>query len=258
MLDRNQIILVKEGWANNLLTKYKDKFVEFFKKLKHQFEYNATARDILREYIKTGSITKEDSKELKTISTDLLKMVGLSSIALIPIPGGILLMLFLINSAKNVGIDLIPSHFESIASVDFDIKVNTEDEDGDRTDIVIFNKNPEEPYLIGKLTYEKIWNGLDMMGLIDEDEYYKIFPDDEYIKIEHVKVEKKYAQKGFGRILMDRALDEIRKTDFKRVYLNASPMGTQIPLPDLIEFYESLGFKVFHREANNAEMYMII
>jgi len=501
MLNREQINLIKEGWATNLLSKYNDKFKEFFLKLKHQFQYNAKARTILSTYITTGNISKNDVSELKTISTDLLKMVGLGSIALLPIPGGVLLMMFLINSAKQVGIDLVPSHFESIDTnyvdlntydinalydiinkecfngelqkipilikplkgvtakysakinkskipyLTFDDKItisnlthlteeklknilchemihywvnsridvrdhhglnfienmnrvnrlgynvslkdeelgavnqeisvsqqlfitgtyinqykfyvlvpvttikkmkqsdienaiaqyisnskftdvicyittspdcklisgsnkiekykllksaynylltnitnspktsviNSDDiislginnlnesvnsginygikaynEDDDRINITLYNKNQNEPYLIGKIIYEYSWGGFDIKDIIDEDKYYKLFPDDKYIKIEHIQIEPYYATKGFGRILMNIAIDKIKETKFNRIYLNASPMGKRIPLVDLIRFYESLGFKVFHKEANNAEMYIEI
>lgn len=113
ILNRPQVTIVKEGWTSDLLIKFKDKFKDFFKKLKHQLEYNSSANSILVSWAKTGKLSAEESKELKNISVDTLKMVGLSSIALMPIPGGTLLMIFLINSAKQIGIDLIPSKFES-------------------------------------------------------------------------------------------------------------------------------------------------
>ncbi len=255
---------MKEGWTSSLLSKYKDKFVEFFTKLKHQFQYNATARSILKEYITTGAISKADAIELKTITADLLKMVGLGSI--VALPGGMLLMLFLINSAKYLGIDLIPSHFENIkitedvhADINYAVKIENDDEEGDRISVVLYNTNIDMPYLIGKLVFEKTWNGLDMIGVVDEDRYNEIFPDDEYVKIEHLKIEEHYAQKGFGRILMEEAIKEIKETKFNRIYINASPMGSRIPLDSLIDFYESLGFKIlFNKESRNAEMYMII
>jgi len=140
--------------------------------------------------------------------------------------------------------------------INYNIKIEAEDEDGDRINVVLYNTNESD--IIGKLTYETIWNGLDMIGLMDEDEYYKIFPDDEYIKIEHLEVKPKYANKGFAKIIMFEALKNIEKTKFNRIYLNASPMGMRIPLQELIEFYESFGFIVFNRQGRNAEMYKII
>lgn len=112
ILKNNQVIMIKEGWVVDLMNKFKDQFKQFFIKLKHQFEYNVQANKILATWAKTGHISKEQADELKTISVDTLKMVGLGGIALMPIPGGTMLMIFLVNSAKYVGIDLIPSHFE--------------------------------------------------------------------------------------------------------------------------------------------------
>lgn len=139
MLNREQTNMVKEGWATDLLSKYRDKFKDFFLKLKHQFQYNAKAKQILVNYVSTGSISRSDATELKNMSTDILKMVGLGAIALMPIPGGVLLMLFLINSAKHLGIDLIPSHFESM-NTDY-VDLNTYDIDAlfDKINAECFN-----------------------------------------------------------------------------------------------------------------------
>ncbi len=103
---------INETWGSDLLNKFKDQFKVFFTKLKHQFEYNSKANKILGSWAKTGNISKEDADELKTITIDTLKMAGLGSIAIMPIPGGTLLMVFLINSAKHLGINLLPSQFE--------------------------------------------------------------------------------------------------------------------------------------------------
>ena len=50
------------------------------------------------------------------------------------------------------------------AGIDYDIKINEEDDDGDRINIVLSNTDKDKPYLIGKVTYEKVWQGLDMIG----------------------------------------------------------------------------------------------
>lgn len=100
-----------EGWAGDLLNKYKKQFREFFAKLKKQFAFNDSAREIIADYIRTGELTKEEAQQLKTIVRDTLKLVGLGVVALNPLPGGTLLLLFIINSAKRLGIDIIPSQF---------------------------------------------------------------------------------------------------------------------------------------------------
>ncbi len=110
MLSKENILKIKAGLGMNLLLKYKIQFSEFFIKLKKQFEYNDDAREILKNYYVTKTISTEDAKKLKEISADTLKLVGLSSIVILP--GGSLLLLFLINSAKKLNINIIPSQFE--------------------------------------------------------------------------------------------------------------------------------------------------
>jgi len=112
-MKKDKVLKLANGWSSNLITKYNKQFKDFFIKLKNQLEFNDDAREILIHYTKNGSITKEDAKKLKQISKDTLKLVGLGSLIILPIPGSTLLMIFLINSAKKVGIDLIPSKFKN-------------------------------------------------------------------------------------------------------------------------------------------------
>lgn len=113
MLKRDELLFINKKWSIDIINKYKHEFKLFFYNLKKQFKYNDTARDILIKYIKTKNITSDDSDTLKQIIKDTLKMVGLGTIAIAPIPGGVLLMMFLINGAKKLNINLIPSQFES-------------------------------------------------------------------------------------------------------------------------------------------------
>jgi len=108
---KKNIEYISEGWAGDLLTKYKKQFNIFFAKLKKQFAFNDSAREIIADYIRTGELTKEEAQQLKIIVRDTLKLVGLGVIALNPLPGGTLLLIFIINSAKRLGIDIIPSQF---------------------------------------------------------------------------------------------------------------------------------------------------
>ncbi len=112
-MKKDKVLKLTNGWSSNLITKYNKQFKDFFIKLKNQLEFNDDAREILMHYTKNGSITKEDAKKLKEISKDTLKLVGLGSLIILPIPGSTLLMIFLINSAKKVGVDLIPSKFKN-------------------------------------------------------------------------------------------------------------------------------------------------
>ena len=112
-MKKDKVLKLTNGWSSNLITKYNKQFKDFFIKLKNQLEFNDDVREILIHYTKNGSITKEDAKKLKEISKDTLKLVGLGSLIILPIPGSTLLMIFLINSAKKVGVDLIPSKFKN-------------------------------------------------------------------------------------------------------------------------------------------------
>lgn len=122
LLNKTKLNKITEGWSSNLIIKYKSMFKDFFSKLKDQFKHNAQARTILLAYIKSGYLTKEQAELLKQITFDTMKMVGLGGLGLAPIPGGTLLMLFLINGAKKLNINLIPSQFENLNTEYIDLK----------------------------------------------------------------------------------------------------------------------------------------
>jgi GNAT superfamily N-acetyltransferase len=136
---------------------------------------------------------------------------------------------------------------------DYTIKQTSEDDD--RSKFILYFKNGDK---IGSITYEKVYDATYDM-VLDEDEYLEFFPDNEFIKIEHLEVKKEYSNKGYGKILINLVIEETKKnTAFNRIYLNASPMGSQIPLNALIKLYEDCGFKVFNHQGNNAEMYKVV
>ena len=116
MLTKEQLFSLQSGWSNKLLTKYKSEFTQFFINLKNHFVSNKNANRILKNYVKNKTLTKEESEELKLLIKDNLKFVGLGSLALLPIPGATFLMLFLINSAKKLNIDLVPTEFKKYKS----------------------------------------------------------------------------------------------------------------------------------------------
>lgn len=111
-MEKEETIILSKSWSGRLMTKHKKNFVLFFEKLKKQFAYNDEIRSIIIKYGKTKSLTPEESAKVKTIVTDTLKMVGIGSLFAIPIPGSTFIMIFLMNSAKKLGIDLIPSQFK--------------------------------------------------------------------------------------------------------------------------------------------------
>lgn len=112
MLTKEQLFSLQSGWSNKLITKYKSEFTQFFINLKNHFVSNKNANRILKNYVKNKTLTVEESNELKLLIKDNLKFVGLGSLAILPIPGSTFLMLFLINSAKKLNIDLVPTEFK--------------------------------------------------------------------------------------------------------------------------------------------------
>lgn len=111
LLNINKIRKISENFGSSLIDKYNDKFKKFFYKLKEQIESNQKLSSIFSDFIKTRKITKEQYIEIKTIVYDDFKLVGLGSLLLLPLPGSTLLMLFLINQSKRLGINLLPTKF---------------------------------------------------------------------------------------------------------------------------------------------------
>lgn len=109
ILNKEESISINEKWLSTLISKYSKEFKEFFKLLKKQFKHNKNARKIISNYITNKEVSKEDSILLKGIITDQLKIVGLGSIAILPIPGATALLILLIKMAKKFNINLIPS-----------------------------------------------------------------------------------------------------------------------------------------------------
>jgi GNAT superfamily N-acetyltransferase/acetolactate synthase small subunit len=71
-------------------------------------------------------------------------------------------------------------------------------------------------------------------------------------KIEHIEVNNQYKGKGYGRLLMKKAIEVAKDKGLMPLYLNASPMGYEgLDIYNLTSFYESFGFKVFLEQGNN-------
>jgi hypothetical protein len=111
--------------------------------------------------------------------------------------------------------------------------------------------------LAGSITFQSVfgdsgWYWFD--GILTEDQYDDLFEGKNYVIIEHIKV---YGDKrlGLGTELMTRALDYIqKKTGAKLIVLNASPLGSEITLENLVSFYKKFGFKVFKNQGGNVIM----
>jgi len=97
---------------------------------------------------------------------------------------------------------------------------------------------------------------------MDEESYNKIFPSDNFLRVEDLTVNKKFQSSGYGRMLMGKVIEYAKNNHFDTIYLNASPMGHDgLPINQLIKFYESLGFSEIpniQQHPNNREMIMYI
>jgi GNAT superfamily N-acetyltransferase len=79
---------------------------------------------------------------------------------------------------------------------------------------------------------------------MSEEEYLELFRSDSFYEIEHVEVGKEYGGKGYGKMLMKKALEKIKSKGGKAIYLNASPIKHEtLGLSDLVKFYGSFGFE---------------
>ena len=91
---------------------------------------------------------------------------------------------------------------------------------------------------------------------ISEDKYLELFPNDELLYIPHLLIPlDKHKGEGVAKELMKRAINKGKQLGFTQITLNASPMGTKgLEVNALEKFYESLGFKTFLHQGNNALM----
>lgn len=112
LLSKDSQQLILEGLLTKYVNRYKGELKLFIKKLREQFKHNKQARTILLAYSKSGTLTKEQSDILKDIARDVLKIVGLGGIVVLP--GGSLLMVFILKLAKILKVDVIPSQFKEI------------------------------------------------------------------------------------------------------------------------------------------------
>ena len=97
---------------------------------------------------------------------------------------------------------------------------------------------------IGYIEFSEIFNGQDDDDLTEE-EYDELFPDDKYVYILQVYVDRNWRGKGIANNLINKFFEfcEDEFPDNLEFALNASPMELSIPLNYLIRFYETFGFE---------------
>ena len=110
----------------------------------------------------------------------------------------------------------------------------TEFEDEDRMNIVLMD-NKE---VVGKVIIEHIFDGYrEFEEYMGEDEYYDIIGDDDFYQIEHLEVGPEYTGGGYGKLLMNKAIEFVKSRDGVTIYLNASPMSHKgLDLGNLVSF----------------------
>ena len=89
--------------------KIKSGMKNFLKKSRQEVKEYKEAGQILKNFIKTGKVSKEDSKKVYLQLLDTFKIGGNVSIWLIP--GGSLLLVILIKLAEKWNINLLPTSF---------------------------------------------------------------------------------------------------------------------------------------------------
>jgi GNAT superfamily N-acetyltransferase len=112
---------------------------------------------------------------------------------------------------------------------------------------------------IGYINIDYIPNGYDKFDeYMDEDEYLQLFRGDSFYEIEHIEVDKKSGNKGYGGKLIKKAIEAVKGKGGKAIYLNASPIKHEsLDLDTLVNFYSKFGFKTIveiESSENNIEM----
>lgn len=94
-----------------------------------------------------------------------------------------------------------------------------------------------------------------LRGNFSQEQYDKMFPDNRYLKVELLSVDREYRRHGVGTMLMDAAIKYADESGWKEMYLEASPLDTQgLPLDELAHYYEKFGFKPVLRKDDNVFM----
>lgn len=112
---------------------------------------------------------------------------------------------------------------------------------------------------VGSITIEHVFDGYrDFEEYMSDDEYYELFGDDDFYKIEHVEISDEFKGQGYGKLLVQKAIDFVKSREGRTIYLNASPMGfSGLDIGNLVAFYEKFGFRKIpqlDKWENNKEM----
>ena len=104
----------------------KEKMRIFFKKLKIEIDQTKEAKNALMKYVRGEEISEEEILLIRQQSMDVLKGLGMGTIFMLP--GGGLLLPFLLKKGQKLGIDLVPSAFKEPLNENFKIIDDKTDE----------------------------------------------------------------------------------------------------------------------------------
>ena len=157
-----------------------------------------------------------------------------------------------LDSFKVKSFDKLMSVMEIHENVNKTFSYKFHQKDEDTFYISAKYKGQEVGYIMMDIMMNAYYYFEDIMS---EDEYNELFPNDEFVRIEWLKVDPDYRGKGISKQLLAMALDRIKKMGYNQVYLNASPIGGDgLPLNDLVNLYKSFGFKEIINQGNNIQM----
>jgi hypothetical protein len=80
----------------------------FFNILKKEYGDTKDLLPLIRKFIKTKTLSKNEKEIFQKQMKDNLKLLGLGAIAAIPIPGTMLLIPVIVQLAKKFNINLLP------------------------------------------------------------------------------------------------------------------------------------------------------
>ena len=140
-------------------------------------------------------------------------------------------------------------------------------DEGDVLDQTKFNYEEDEDNVSIEAHYNgKLIATLSMVQVMDghwkfepeisDVEYMKLFPEDKFMEIDHLRVwDKTVRGEGIAKKLMQLGLKKGQELGYDTFYLNASPMGSDgLNHADLVGFYKSFGFETFLPQRNNSLM----
>ena len=97
------------------LSKSKDALKKFYEGFKYEIRENDKLRKVISQYIAGNKLTDDEKDFVKEQSSALIKMLGLSTLVILP--GATVLIPALVIGAKKLGIDLLPKGFRMTESM---------------------------------------------------------------------------------------------------------------------------------------------